>query len=505
MGARAQSGAGRASTLREELLLAVLLLAIALFHTTTIRQGNAWGDDFALYIRHAENIVCGIPYVDTGYIYNPAVPVYGPPAYPPIFPLLLAPVIRLFGLNFWAMKFEQVIFLVLALVAVYGYARRYLPSSHALSIIGLIGFNPHFWDAKDNILSDLPFLFFFWTIAWLLAKQEGRNWRWALWCGSVVYLAIATRTIGIVILAGLLIFDLIKVHRPTWFSLLTCLVCGALLVAQHFALSSSGHSGYLDLFHPTLRGVMHNSAAYARAFGAFWMGSSRGLLAMTIVLVTSALGVVGIYRRVSSGFSALDVILVCYLGAVIVWPGTPGIRLIYPLLPFYVFLIVAGLADATANIPRYSRNTSFAALVLLIASGYMQTYQQSRFRIIPETDGLASYRDLCQYIRTDTGRDAVFLCRRPRALALFTGRAAAVYQTAPDGEIWQFLQSIHGEYLSCNRKEPQDLEFLVPWIARNRNRLNLEYHNADFDLYRIRSDDMPLVKADPSPRKILAR
>jgi hypothetical protein len=81
----------------------------------SIRRGNFWPDDYALYVHHAENIAEGRPYADTGYIYNPGAADYSPRAYPPVFPLLPAPICRAYGLDLHAMKIEVVVFFVLAL------------------------------------------------------------------------------------------------------------------------------------------------------------------------------------------------------------------------------------------------------------------------------------------------------------------------------------------------------------------------------------------------------
>ena len=81
------------------MLCAVLVGALFVL---TIREGEDWGDDFSMYIHHAENIARGVPYGETGYIYNPHNPAVGPKIYPPGFPLLLAPVVKLFGRNLWS-------------------------------------------------------------------------------------------------------------------------------------------------------------------------------------------------------------------------------------------------------------------------------------------------------------------------------------------------------------------------------------------------------------------
>ena len=89
---------------RRETPALFLLLAIFTFNALTLRQGHYWGDDFALYVHEGENIAQSQPLGDTGYVYNAREAYYGPRVYPPVFPALLAPVIRWRGLDFPALK-----------------------------------------------------------------------------------------------------------------------------------------------------------------------------------------------------------------------------------------------------------------------------------------------------------------------------------------------------------------------------------------------------------------
>jgi hypothetical protein len=93
-------------------LAVVILTAIAVFYLVTIRAGQRWGDDFSMYILHARNIVQGSNYQDTGYLYDPFTAVIGPRFYPPVFPLALAPLYALFGLNLTSMKVEVICFFI---------------------------------------------------------------------------------------------------------------------------------------------------------------------------------------------------------------------------------------------------------------------------------------------------------------------------------------------------------------------------------------------------------
>ena len=473
----------------------VLLISVGVFYIATIRQGNTWGDDFALYIRHAQNIAAGRSYSDTGYIYNPAVPIYGPPTYPPVFPLLLAPLYRLGGLNFWAMKCEQVVFFVLALLVIYLYLLQYTTRANALLVIVLLGFNPNFWVAKDNILSDLPFLLFFWLAA-SLASRPSRSSSWAVLLGTVFYIAVGTRIIGIVIVAGFLLYQIFTQRKLSAFALIPPALCVVLLAVQS-RMMALGQGSSFDLFHPSVASVIGNLFSYTRALPTFWMGNSKTAFTFFVVAMVTALAGVGLYVHAKRRPGLLELSLLFYLIAVIVWPGRPGLRLIYPLIPFYVYLVVAGLSFLMARLPKSNARIAAALLLLTLACGYVSAYRQVNWRLIAETDGLTSYHDLCRRVQMSTHNDDVFICRRPRALTLFARRQAAVYDTGNDTDWWRFAEKIHASYLIFNRQERQDTEFLLPFIVRSRSNLKLVYQNPDFDLYRLRSYDVPLVKHNP--------
>ncbi|MGH9493915.1 MAG: phospholipid carrier-dependent glycosyltransferase, partial [Candidatus Sulfotelmatobacter sp.] len=260
------------STRRANLYFACLLSAIFLFHGTTLRQGHVWGDDFAMYIHHAKNIVEHRPYAETGYIYNSAVPVYGPRAYPPVFPVLLSPLYRLYGLNLVPMKFEQIVFLSGTLTIVYLLWRRSLGSSYALALTAILGFSPAFWIAKDEVLSDIPFLFLFYLTAALvqISQTPGRRWWvWGVAIGISLYAAIGTRSAGIALAAGLPLYDLLrdrKITRTTGLALTTMV---ALLALQSRFVGPIPGS-YVEQIHQiTWRTPLQNAVAYARVLMGF--------------------------------------------------------------------------------------------------------------------------------------------------------------------------------------------------------------------------------------------
>src|SRR6266704_2274161 len=75
----------------------VVFCLIAVFQLLTIVPGMVGGEDGALYLLHARNIAFCRPYFATGYIYTVETARYSPRAYPPVFPMMLAPLFRISG------------------------------------------------------------------------------------------------------------------------------------------------------------------------------------------------------------------------------------------------------------------------------------------------------------------------------------------------------------------------------------------------------------------------
>jgi hypothetical protein len=51
---------------------------VAIFYLLNLHNGHDWGGEFSMYIHHAQNLASGIPYSQTGYLYNPDTASYGP-------------------------------------------------------------------------------------------------------------------------------------------------------------------------------------------------------------------------------------------------------------------------------------------------------------------------------------------------------------------------------------------------------------------------------------------
>lgn len=441
-----------------------------------------------MYVHHAQNIAERLTYADTGYIINASIPI-GPKYYPPIFPMLLAPIYRASGLDLVPMKLEQVIFLLLSLMTIYAYWKRDLGSGYTLALVAILGFAPAFWTAKDNVLSDVLFLFLFYLTSLLVRSTipDKTGWsRWSVVTGFAVYLAIGTRIVGTALAAGLVLYDVVRLRTVSRSTAVSIAVCGGLLALQSY-LMRIGQNGYLYQ-RPTLHTIVRSAAAYSRALASFWVGSTRSFFAYVVLALFASLILKGLFVQWKRGFTFVEAALIVYLAIIVAPPSPGGVRMAFPVVPWIGYLALSGLRSlAERRVPRCSHAAAWA-LFLLAAIPYGQFYSKANFGPIRETDGLPEFNQLCQAVRDNTESQDPIIYFRARALSLYTGRPASVPNYLGDqAELWRWAWDSHSKYLVTTNAFNDDHGFLIRFADDNAHSLELVYENVNFKLYRIRS------------------
>jgi hypothetical protein len=484
---------------RQLIILAVILVAIGTFYLATIRSGHRWADDFSQYIHHARNIVEGRDYRDTGYIYDPITAVIGPRFYPPIFPLMLAPVYALFGLNLTAMKVLIILFFLLFLGIFALSFREDLSFPLLVGAVVVVGFNPYFWDFKDEVVSDLPFLFLLYLVFWRiqLAYQPGaeerqhrwgqriwreRSWPAAILVGVLLYLTIGTRTAGLVLLPALFIFELVRLRRLTPFPIIAALIFGGLWLIQRQLIP--GPDGYGDqlVYYPRI--ILNNLHLYIDSFYAIWANGYQAALQAVLFGFLLLLAVVGAVFRLRKGISIYEIFAGMYLILITMWRANQGMRFLIPLAPLFILYVFLGLAQL-GRITVTVRERQFPAVTSLVMAAILLSYigAYSRTDFGPFKDGVEKKesQDLFSYIRQNTQPDDAFLFERPRALALYTNRPAAGYSILENEQFTLGYARKLGIHYFVVKAGENYLRLLVKRYPEYFARV---YSNPDFNVYR---------------------
>src|SRR5919109_4694933 len=157
-------------------MLLIILISLAL-GASTLRRGHEWGDDFAWYILQAKSIWDGTTneFMEISAFTNQQSTTHlGPLAYPWGYPLILTPVVAVKGVSPLGLKLPALFFYAGFLICLYFLIKTRLTPNESLLVVALFAFNPLLLQFLDQILSDIPFLFFS-TLSLLLMTQAGQR------------------------------------------------------------------------------------------------------------------------------------------------------------------------------------------------------------------------------------------------------------------------------------------------------------------------------------------
>jgi hypothetical protein len=432
------------------LVLAVTIVVVAIFYVVTLKPGHVFvNDDFAAYIMHATNFVEGRSYSDIRYIPNPDAmwlsPVTG---YPPVYPMILAPVYRIFGLDLRAFKIATVLCFAGFLIVYAELIREQLGLAGCAVLLPLVSLNPVFWDQRDFILSEFPYLLFSFAALLVIERvyvdlePDQIDFRGALLTSTLIYCAYGTRTIGIALILGLVAADLIKFRRPSRFLICVLTFTGLFIGAQTLLLTSP--AGYVSAFHFSLHTVATNTLYYGKTLSYVWANGFSKQLQIVVALVFTIAATWNFVKSLLRERGAKEFYLLAYLAVLLAWNSEIGLRGLLPILPLYFFY---GLRQWIRLFERARLPVRLiavgAAVALAVVSYAGEIKHESSLPNEPNVAD-ASAKEMFAFVRAHTSPEDVLVFPKPRTLALFTDRRVAAL--APDQSEQQslaFLRSIH--------------------------------------------------------------
>ena len=183
--------------IRYKVIIAITVLSVLYLFTLDNYWKPFW--DSAIYISLAKSLAAG-----TGYNYM------GLPhaKYPFMFPLLLSPIIGLFGLNFLLMRLLIIILTIVSLFLTYILFRKLTDEETAFALMILTGFSSALLHLTTWILSEVPYFFLsLCTLYFFLRYDKEDYWLTTSGLLSSVFLVLTcfTRMIGVTLLIAFLL------------------------------------------------------------------------------------------------------------------------------------------------------------------------------------------------------------------------------------------------------------------------------------------------------------
>jgi hypothetical protein len=440
----------------DKIVLISVVLAAALVGYFSLHAGHDWGDDYALYINQAKTIVTGeyenLIRENSFTVHNSSI-LFGPVVYPWGYPLLLSIVYASCGMNLFAMKMIGVLFFVLTIPVLFYLFKNDLPLAAVFLVIILFSFNPKMVELLDCLTSNFPqMVFVLLTILLfqrMLAAQPGQSRSIPLIAGITLYCAYFIRSDSIVLIPTFLTAviyrdrDQLKASlkgyaRRNWHlalpfcSFLFCyFLTSSLLHKSHLTMSS-----YVEDMHgfsPTF--LMSNIRSYIALPAAFVPGTFK----YVVYGVTVPFFVIGVMRNWRKHY-LYCIFCILTLVLLVIWPYFEGLRLVFTLIPFYLFFFLKGLSGL--SFPWKGKRSNATGLFRFLCVGavvcvlYLVNNEQlhdawdnvRHIRLTdeerPMLDGMFTEksREMISFISDKTTQNDTIVFFKPRSLTLLTHR-----------------------------------------------------------------------------------
>lgn len=479
-----------------------MVLSLPLFFLN-VPDAHGLGDDFAQYIKEAQNISHGQPYYKSNYIYNDIDKEYAPPQYPVGYPILLAPVVSMFGIAIRPMLYLNCIIFTGLLLALYAYFRRYANTVIAICLSLIIVYSNTMLDAKGNILSDVPFMLFV-LLYLLLRNSESYSKGRVLLLICTAVMAILTRSQGIILLAAegiLFMADCVRWIRARQFTIRQILnhvsvqvTIGTIVLfvvvnniifstpvgtfGYYVTMSTHRTVGFRDLLRTNwdYLNTLFCELVHIPASGP-WSQRFTTLVEYS-VYISAALGLVmSLIKKVRVD----DLVFLMGCLMVLFVPVHQGVRILFAIFPVYILYSYTSVSRIAHIVFKFRLVAAGVVMtVLYLAAGYDTYRKYNRNECNGCVPGPMPSAMFAQVRQTMHDSDVVVFLK-PRLLTLYTGKKAVVYA--------------YKETPENNRRKFDDLKvsYILPWFDETIMRFMRDNYKiidsvgaGDTYLYRVR-------------------
>ena len=481
------------------LLIGLLMLLNLVFCLLLFDPKLHTGGDSSSYVSLAESVLrLGDGYSDS---MAPGAPVPHT-VYPPGYPVLMVPLLAIFGRNFVVLKLLSVAFTVCSVLVFCVLSKERVSPLLWLAMCLAFTVSPIVVDYSHWILSEAPFLFFT-LLALLFLQKESAEEGIGKYFWLSLFAIVATyyvRSIGIAFIGAGTLFYLIK---RQWWKCLYYNVVGAALslpwLIRNQLLEGSA-TGYIEAF--LLRDMYRPEAGYNDLWGVVGrfftnlstysaremprvLAGSNGLWSTTVPmkglsLVLCGFMVIGFLYVVRKRLGVAEIYFALSCLAILLFQDVVSdVRYLMPLVPLMLLYISDGFTLVAKKATSLKNHTApaVAAMALIATIGALSQLERApqnmdmirRYRAGDQFAGYPpnwrSFFVASDWVSANTPEDAVVTVRKPRLFHLWTGRKITQYpfSTDPDSVLDVILDS---DFVVVDQISATTGRYLVPAIEK---------------------------------------
>jgi len=444
-----------------KILLIVIILFSLVIGSATLRRGHEWGDDFAWYILQAKSILTNTTQefmLQSEFTNTQSTTHVGPLAYPWGYPLMLVPIYMIKGISPLGLKIPGLLLYAGFLVCLYYLTKDHLTRTESLILVSLFAFNPTMIQFEDQILSDIPFLFFSTLTLFLMTRDREKGFLQYILIGISIFLTTFMRATGILLLGSFLIVEFFRfwkriksrdeIRSIIVNAFIVCFVFGVLWFAN-LALFPNGGESYLSQYAGvSIETIIDFAGRYFNVFSLFFGQADVWKYLYYLLFIFFLLGA-WVRRRDETVFIYFTIL---WMVVHITYPYWQGPRYVFPIFPIFIYFTFWGLKTAITKLPESYRHTGeqiHYGFWILIACIFLFTSSASAINNIKNNRNLNGPFDpfsmeVYEYINEKTPSDSVVVFFKPRVMILMTG-----HNTIMSTECDRILL---GNYLVLSRK-----------------------------------------------------
>jgi dolichyl-phosphate-mannose-protein mannosyltransferase len=479
--------------MRNNLLLGIVILSLIL-GSSTLTRGHEWGDDFASYVMQAKSILNG---KTQEFVEHNAFTIFesssqiGPVAYPWGYPLILTPMYAIKGNSPLALKLPGLSFFAGFLICLYLLASNRLTRTESLLLVSLFAFNPMLMDFLDQILSDIPFLFFSTLALILMTNGNKRGIPDYILLGGVIACAFFIRTTGVILLASFLAIKAFKVwsnrtnredtKKILWGMFILCATFGLLWAVYALLFPGGGESYFAQYQAFQIETIPGFISGYFHLFSLFF---GEGTIWKYLYYILFIFFLVGIWIR-RKGEQVFLIFFSLWMILLITWPYWQGPRFLFPLLPIFMYFTFQGMKTSIHKLPeKYHRigQGIFYGFWLLIIGIFLFNSATRAYNNVQNGRNINGPFDpvsmeVYSYIKEKTPSDSILIFFKPRALRLMTDHDTLM--------INQCEGMLKGDYIVLSKKVGENNQVPPERIDSCGLPLDNVFENRRFIIYEI--------------------
>mgnify|MGYP000105983660 CR=1 FL=1 len=468
------------------------------------------GGDSAQYIILAESIVEGKGYKAINY---PGDPFFH--YYPPVFSLLLSPIIYFWGRNFYLMHILVAFLGYLSLFFLYSIFKKYIYEKRAFLVTILFAINWLFvLYCSKYILSEIPYLFFSVLTIFFVNKYSERSsfldrTGWFVLLGLI--LCYFTRYIGISLFLSTLIallFSRQKLKKTVFiFSgfMFFFILWQVIIYILNSSFSVSHYKQFilLDPYRPFLGNVLFNVKFiilrfiegvnyYYKILGKlFFFIGKKSLLGDFLFLLSFIIVLFGIlYTFLRDKGCLLCYYFLIYFLMIVLWPFKEGERFVLPILPFAYFYFITGIKKILSFLSlKVFWGCFYGIILFLIISNVASLFLiNTASKDLPPS--FQHFISCNVWARRNLPSEGVIFSRKPTITYFYTNHKSMVYPfTINPDEIWREIKNNNIKYIIVDEFSRETYYYFLPFLYKYHNKLKLLYRIKNTGIFEIAGID----------------